>query len=224
MPKAIAYLRCSTLAQSESGLGLEAQRASVTQAATRLNLSLAALYTDEGLSGGLPLSERPGLLDAVGMLGRGDVLIVAARSRLGRDVVNTALVEREVTRRGARIMSAAGEGSELEGPTGDLVRTILDAVNAFEKAQVALRTRAALRAKRARGERAGNCPFGYRADPTGHLEPDDREQKIIAQVKNARGRGLSERMIAAELHEQGFVGRTGRPLGRVQINRILRAA
>ena len=40
-PKAIGYVRCSTEQQAESGLGLEAQQASVGSAAARLGIELA---------------------------------------------------------------------------------------------------------------------------------------------------------------------------------------
>lgn len=210
--KAIGYVRVSTDAQAQSQLGLEAQRAALLDCAKRLGCELGPLHEDAGVDGGLPLADRPGLLDAVSAVRPGDVLIVAKRDRLGRDVVNVALVEREVTRRGGKIVSAAGEGSELEGPTGDLVRTILDAVNAFEKAQIALRTRAALRAKKARGERAGNVPFGFRATKDGKLEPDERESTIAATVRKLRRDGLTLRRIVTELRAQGVTGRTGQPL------------
>jgi DNA invertase Pin-like site-specific DNA recombinase len=224
MSKAYGYRRCSTGQQAESGLGLEAQTAAIEEAAKRLSLDLAGIFTDAGLSGGLPLAERPALLDVVNLLEPGDTLLVARRDRLGRDVVNVALVEREVSKRGAKIMSAAGEGSELEGPTGALVRTILDAVSQHEKSTIALRTRLALRAKLARGERLGNAPFGFRPGAGGQLEPEPREAEIVALIRELREQGLTERGIAAELRERGTVGRTGRPLGHVQVHRVLRAA
>jgi hypothetical protein len=51
----------------------------------RLGLPLATIYEDAGLSGSLSLEDRPGLLEAVAAVGRGDTLLVAKRDRLGRD-------------------------------------------------------------------------------------------------------------------------------------------
>lgn len=223
MAKAFGYARCSTSGQVESGLGMSAQRNAIEGAAKRLGLDLAAVFADEGLSGGLPLAERPGLLDAVASLKRGDTLLVAKRDRLGRDVVNVALIEREVTRRGARIVSAAGEGSEIEGPTGPLIRTILDAVAQHEKAVIALRTRLALSALRAEGYRAGCVPYGYRALEDGRLESEPGEQAAIALVRALRADGLKLREIVAALGERGVLGRTGKPLGQTQVARIAKA-
>src|SRR5438067_7782716 len=92
--RAWAYLRVSTDKQAESGLGLEAQQASVTACASRLGLPLAAVFMDAGTSGALAIEDRPVLLDAIGAIKRGDVLIVAKRDRIGRDVIAVAMIER----------------------------------------------------------------------------------------------------------------------------------
>ena len=77
----------STAEQAGSGLGLDAQRTAIAAGAARLGLPLADTFTDAGRSGGLPLEQRPGLLAALDAVGKGDVLIVAKRDRLGRDVL-----------------------------------------------------------------------------------------------------------------------------------------
>jgi DNA invertase Pin-like site-specific DNA recombinase len=223
--KAIGYVRVSTERQGESGLGLEAQRQAIQEASERLRAPSLEIFEDSGLSGALELAKRPGLLDAIAALGKGDVLLIARRDRLGRDVVNVALIEREIERRGARVVSASGEGSELEGPTGELVRTILDAVNAYERGVIALRTRAALRAKKARGERAGNVPFGWRALADGKLELAPGEQATIARARELRAADLSYREIHAALASSPeHRGRTGRPLTLRRVHEIVRSA
>src|SRR4051794_33575364 len=113
-PQAIAYLRVSTDKQADSGLGLEAQRQSVSTAAARLGLELGAVLIDAGTSGALVLAERPVLMEAITALRRDDVLLIAKRDRLARDVVEAAMIERLVTKRGARIVSAAGEGTDSD--------------------------------------------------------------------------------------------------------------
>src|SRR5262245_31428762 len=111
MARAIGYLRVSTESQADSGLGLEAQRAAIDAAAMRLGLPLVQTFTDT-VSGGLALEYRPALVAALDAIRAGDVLLVAKRDRLGRDVLNVAMIERLVERRAARVYSAAGEGTE----------------------------------------------------------------------------------------------------------------
>src|SRR4051794_36760887 len=102
MPRAVVYLRVSTDEQAESGLGLDAQRAACRSLAARLGWDVAAAFQDE-MSGGLKLDQRIVLLDAIAALGRGDVLLVAKRDRLGRgDVMTTAMIEAAVQRCGGR--------------------------------------------------------------------------------------------------------------------------
>src|SRR4051794_29844338 len=96
-PRAFGYLRVSTDQQADSGLGLEAQRGAVLKTAERLDLPLTDVFTDAGLSGALDLEDRPSLFAAVQALKRGDVLIVAKRDRIGRDLIGVATIERAIT-------------------------------------------------------------------------------------------------------------------------------
>src|SRR5687767_9390194 len=128
---AIAYRRVSTDEQTESGLGLAAQTTAIKQAAARANLTIRATFTDAGVSGGLPIEKRPELIAALAALRRGDVLLIAKRDRLARDVVNAALIEATTKRKGARIQSAAGEGTDADGPSDQLMRMMIDAFASY---------------------------------------------------------------------------------------------
>ena len=152
MPRAIGYKRVSDDKQAESGADLAAQEDAIRACARRLGLDLVAVFAteDEGVSSVDPLDKRPELLDAIAAPGRGDVLIVAKRDRLGRDPIIVAMIEAAVARRGARIVSAAGEGTETDGPTDVLMRRIVDAFAEYARLIIRARTKAALGAKRQR--------------------------------------------------------------------------
>lgn len=208
--RAFGYLRVSTDSQADSGLGLEAQRSAIEAAAKRLGLALVDVFTDSGLSGALDIEDRPSLFAAVQALKRGDVLIVAKRDRLGRDLVGVALIERSITRKGARVISAAGEGTEGTDASAMLQRQILDCFSEYERRLIGQRTKAALRAKRERGERAGNVPFGYSLNADGRrLDRNEAEQAVLSILGELKRAGYSQRAIAAELNRQGFTTRRG---------------
>lgn len=207
---AVAYLRVSSDEQAQSGLGLEAQEATCRAAAGRLGAALVAIRTDAAISGATGLEQRPGLLEALGELGRGDVLLVAKRDRLGRDPLVVAMIEAAARRRGARIVSAAGEGTEGDAPTDILMRRIVDAFAEYERLVIGARTKAALQSKRRRGERAGAVPFGYTADEAGRLIPDEGEQGILALIRSLRNEGMSIRQIASELNTRKLPARGNR--------------
>jgi DNA invertase Pin-like site-specific DNA recombinase len=202
----IAYLRVSTNAQAESGAGLDAQE----DACTRTAGTLAAVFRDEGVSGSTGLEKRPALLEAIAALGRGDVLMVAKRDRLGRDPLVVAMIESAVKRKGARIASAAGEGTDSDSPSDVLMRRMVDAFAEYERLIIGARTKAALGAKKARGERTGSVPYGYRLAADGkRIEPDETEQAALRLVRMLRESGTAYRAIARELTGRGYVPRGG---------------
>lgn len=220
--RAVGYLRVSTEGQAESGLGLEAQQTAIETAAARLGLSLVQTFTDAGLSGGLALEHRPALLAALDAISAGDVLLVAKRDRLGRDVLNVAMLARLVERKGARIVSAAGEGTEDDTPTGKLMRQIIDAFAEYERALIRTRTRAAMAAARKRGQRIGRVPFGMALAPDGrHLVVSLEEQGILEEIRRLRSRGYALVAIADALNARGLRNRQGRPWQRSFIGQLL---
>jgi len=206
--RVVGYVRSSTEDQS---LGPVAQRHALEAWVRARGAELVALHEDLGLSGGAALEKRPGLLAALDALrehGAG-VLLVAKRDRLARDVLVAAMVERLAARVGASVVSAAGEG-EGNDPAAQLMRTIVDAFAAYERALIRQRTRAALAVKRGRGERTGDVPFGFRLAPDGvHLEELPEEQDVIAEVRRLGGQGLTLRAICERLASLGFSPRSG---------------
>lgn len=199
-----AYLRVSTEQQTQSGAGLDAQH----DACLRVAGELAGVYRDEGVSGKTGLDKRPALLEAIAELERGDVLLVAKRDRLGRDPLVVAMIESAVKRKGARIVSAAGEGTDSDSPTDILMRRMVDAFAEYERLVIGARTKAALQSKKVRGERVGQIPYGYRCEDDGKtLTPDAAEQDIIAQARQLQTEGLSLRAIAARLTALGKTSR-----------------
>lgn len=85
-------------------------------------------------------------------------------------------------------------------------------------------TRAALQAKKARGERTGAVPVGCRVGADGRtLESDPAEAEIVAAVVRARAAGLSIRAIVAELAAAGMRTRRGGEIQSTQVARICKA-
>ena len=107
-------------------------------------------------------------------------------------------------------------------PQGAWTREALDLGRAYERAIIRSRTRAALAAKKARGERVGTLPYGYRLAADGlHLMADAAEQAVLASVRQLAEEGLSQRAIVAQLAGRGVVGRKGSPLQQTQVARML---
>ena len=204
--KAIAYLRVSTAHQAESGLGIEAQRAACETWAVDNGAELADVFTDEGISGAADVDKRPALLLALDALEAGAVLLVAKRDRLSRKKTTMGLIEYMVDKAGAELVSAAGEGTNTDDPMSALIQTtIYDLLAQMERVQASMRTKAALAAKRARGEKTGgDVPYGKTVDEAGKLHDGD-DAGIGARIVDLRdNEGLSYREIARRLEDYGF--------------------
>jgi len=235
MVRAVIYSRVSTDEQAESGLGLEAQIAACRALATRMEWDVA-LVLEDAMSGGWPLEKRTVLLDALTALAKGDVLLVAKRDRLCRgDMMTTAMIEAAVQRAGARVVSAAGEGTESDDPASVLMRRIIDAFGEYERLIIKARTKAALKALKARGNRAGQVPFGSRIDPAApdrskksgapcRLVPHPDEARALALIHHLAAAGWSRRRIARELDHREVPTKSGRPWKHSTVHDILKRA
>ncbi len=213
----IAYLRVSTDQQALSGAGLDAQH----DACRRVAGDLAGVYRDEGVSGKTGLDKRPALLQAIAQLLKGDVLIVAKRDRLGRDPLVVAMIESAVQRKGARIVSAAGEGTDSDSPSDILMRRMVDAFAEYERLIIGARTKSALQAKKQRGERVGHIPFGMQLSADGiHLEECAKEQATLRKIELLHQSGMSLRKIADELNEQGIFKRGEEKWNHVNLHHV----
>jgi DNA invertase Pin-like site-specific DNA recombinase len=220
--RVICYVRVSSEKQADSGLSLEAQRTKLAAYCTAMDLSCVEVIEDAGESA--KSLDRPGLQRALGLLrsGKADAILVTKLDRLTRSVRDLGdLVENYFDR--AALMSV-GDSIDTRSAAGRLVLNVLASVSQWEREAIGERTSEALQAKRARGERAGEVPFGFTATPEGRLIVDATEAAVIDRIRALRGAGVSFRSIVATLEREGHRGRTGRPLGVKQVHRIASAA
>ena len=211
----IILCRVSTEEQGESGLGLEAQEHACRQWCEQ-NGTVPRLVFREVIKGATPLSDREVLMDAVTALRKGSVFLVAKLDRLSRaDNLEMAMVERLITKAGARVVSAAGEGTNDDSPANVFMRRILSALAEYERMLIGLRTKAALQAKRRRGERIGNIPYGWDVSPDGKtLVENPVQQRVLQSIRILRDRGGdtgSMRGIADQLNKWNIPTRSGKP-------------
>ena len=220
--KGIAYIRVST---DEQELGPAAQRAQIETWAKSQGIEILAWFEDIGVSGATELDGRPGFQAAVEALRAAGAwcLLVAKRDRLARSVEAAVFLDRAVREAGGRVVSAEGAFND-DNPETDFARILMDAFAAYERSRIRGRTKAALAALRASGKVAGTVPYGYTRGSDDRLYPYEPEQAVIASVWTASGRGDSQREITRRLAQDGVVGRTGRPLSRMQVQRILARA
>jgi DNA invertase Pin-like site-specific DNA recombinase len=215
---AVAYIRVS---KDEQKLGPEAQRASIEAWAAREGVSVASWHVDQGVCSVTPIEGRPALLGALAALrehGAG-VLVTAKRDRIARKPALTEAIEQAAAVCGARVLSADG-ASSATGLQGVMMRGMSDLFAQIEREMIRERTKAALAAKKARGECVGQVPYGFVREGD-RLVAVPSEQATIARACVLAAEGRSQRAVAAQLAVEGHISRTGRTFAAAQVARMV---
>jgi DNA invertase Pin-like site-specific DNA recombinase len=206
-PCFVAYYRVSTDAQGRSGLGLEAQKATVSGYVTSSNGQIVSAY-QEVESGSR--SDRPQLALALAACrARRAILIIAKLDRLARD---TAFLLSVV--RGADNGVVFCDLPQLPpGPAGTFILTMFAAVAELERGLISQRTKAALTAAKLRGVKLGSPVLARGFDTAmsraGRKVQTDRASRhqadVLPYIEAARSAGAkSLREIAAALTARGI--------------------
>jgi DNA invertase Pin-like site-specific DNA recombinase len=186
--KFVAYYRVSTDGQGQSGLGLEAQQKAVTDYLNGGNWTLVDKF-EEIESGRNP--DRPRLREALAACrAYRATLVVANVSRLTRSVAFLSkLLESGVEIRFVDL-------PQIEGPTGRFLLQQMASVAELEAGMIGQRTKAALAAAKARGQKLG----GYRGRS---LTAEDTARASKARTEKADANAASLLPIVDRLDPDG---------------------
>jgi DNA invertase Pin-like site-specific DNA recombinase len=149
MESAVAYYRVSTKQQQRSGLGIEAQRATVTRFAEAERLTIVAEFVEiETGKGADALDRRPQLAAALAAARTAKCSVLVSKlDRLSRDV---AFVSALMAQRVPFIVAELGRDAD------PFMLHLYAALAEKERSLIAERTKAALASKRAGGAGLGN--------------------------------------------------------------------
>lgn len=217
----VAYYRVSTARQGVSGLGLDAQRKTVSDFLNGGSWSLVGEFIE--IESG-KAADRPELEKALARCRvMGAALVVANVSRLTRSVAFLSkLLEASVPVRFCDLPA-------IDGPTGRFLLTQMAAVAELEAGLISDRTKKALAAAKARGQKLGN-PGNLKNRDVGSANgqavrvkaANSRAADLAPIIAEVRGAGaVSLREIAAGLHARGVLTPKGKPWSATQIQRIL---
>jgi DNA invertase Pin-like site-specific DNA recombinase len=212
----VAYFRVSTQKQGASGLGLEAQRATVADYAKRTGGTIVAEFT-EVESG--KKDSRSQLAEAIAAAKRtGSVLVIAKLDRLAR---NASFI---FALRDAGVPFVA-----CDIPEANTLTVGIFAVMAQHEAElISTRTKAALAAKKARGEKLGT-PANLTAEARAkgreaHSRNAASNQNTVTAKGYAqmlRNSGVTLRAMAQTLNAEGFKTPRGGQFSAMQVMRLL---
>ena len=200
------YMRTSSEDQAERGT-IEAQRDFLRHYTSLFQLPVADEYADDGVTGTLPLGERPEghrmLQDAEA--GRFGCVLVYRLTRLGRSL--KALIEAHDTlaHDGVTIRSAM-EPFDTSTPIGTFLFQLLSSLAELDRAQILDQlTRGRDRVARQGKWTGGLVPYGYMVDTGGLLIPSTRRVEVL---------GMTEADVVRDLYARIAAGSSG--LGEAQ--------
>jgi DNA invertase Pin-like site-specific DNA recombinase len=191
----------------ESYVSPSEQRERIVVASSRDELDLVDTLEEENVSGGAPLSRRPGMRRAVEMVeaGEADVVIVAYFDRLVRSLqVQHEILDRVEQAGGAVIAVDVGE-VRADTASRWLSSTMLGMVAEYHRLVTAERTLEAKRRAVARGVPPfPNVPPGYRRRKDGSLERHPKQARIVARAFELRASGATVMEVREYLREHGI--------------------
>jgi site-specific DNA recombinase len=178
------YLRVSSEEQREKET-IEIQREFLEQYRSLYELEVADIYEDDGISGTIPLHERPEgrrlLQDA--REGKFQTVLVYKLDRLGRSLLVIVDAHDRLQEAGVSLRSAT-EPIDTSNPSGRLIFQMLASFAEYERETIGERTRAGLHRAFRNGKHAGRIPYGYRlsAKDESSLEIVEEEAAIVREI------------------------------------------
>jgi DNA invertase Pin-like site-specific DNA recombinase len=202
MESAIAYLRVSTQRQQRSGLGIEAQRATIARFAEAEDIAIIGKYVEaETGKGADALDRRPQLAAALAAAKAAKCRVVVSKlDRLSRDV---AFVSGLMAQRVPFIVAELGRDAD------PFMLHLYAALAEKERRLISERTRSALAAKKANGAALGNPTSISQAGQLGRRaqrdEADRFARNVLPVIRSILSRGPAGMVsIAAQLNERGI--------------------
>lgn len=183
-----------------------------------------ATYEDRGVSGSIPLAQRPAGKDLITTAQKSDTVVASKLDRLFRSATDALSTADQFKARGIDlILIDMGSDPVTSNGTAKLFFGMLSLVAEFERDRINERTNDGRRAKRQNGGHVGgSAPYGFRVEgkgKTARLVRDEAEQKTIARVVELSQK-WSPALVVRALKQEGYETRDGWPFEHVQVKRI----
>ena len=219
MTKYIIYYRVSTAKQGKSGLGLEAQQSSTRNYIKSVNGVELESYTD--IESGSK-DNRPKLSEALRKCRlTGATLLIAKLDRLSRN--RSFLMKLQ----DSSVKFVCSDMPEANNFTIGLMACMAD----YERELISERTKAALKAAKARGVKLGNPNLdkvrntntanANQARITRAKSRKDELKQVINEIKSEFKEKLSLRQIADKLNSAGYTTARGVSFHATSVSRVL---
>lgn len=193
--KVYGYIRVSTAEQASHGDSLETQRAKIIGYAMMQGWEVSDVFVEAGVSGSVPLADRPEGGRLLATVRKGDVIVTPKLDRMFRSASDALGTLEELKSQNTGLVMLDLGGDVTTNGISKLVFTILSAVAENERERIRERIREVKRHLASQGVYGGGkVPFGFDM-VEGKLVENPEQQATIARMKAERARGDSFRKI-----------------------------
>jgi DNA invertase Pin-like site-specific DNA recombinase len=197
------YCRVNTAAQPSDGQSLDVQRRQLEGWAHMQGQPLDAVFVERGISGSVPLAERPEGSRLWAQLRRDDVLVASKLDRLFCSALDALQQVEALKGRGVSLVLLDLGGDIAGNGLSKLFLTIAAAFAEVERDRIRERVSQVKRDQRGRGRYlGGKVPFGFRVGQEGALQPVPEQQAAIRRAGELRATGAPLRAIQAALEAE----------------------
>ena len=214
--KSIAYIRVSSKRQVDEGVSMEAQKRRILEYARFKGLNLADddIIIEEGVSGGIPIWERPRgrLLKQKLSTGQFANLISMKIDRMFRmttDMLNTIdeLADAGIA---IHIVDMNGEALDTSTSMGRFFLTVMGAMAEMERGLISERTQEGMNQLKATHQKFTQSLYGWNVKEDGSLYPNWNEQDVIDYMYwQIDVNGMSASAVARNLNKLNIKGKRG---------------
>ena len=223
---ATAYIRVSSQRQVDKGVSIDAQKRRIKEYAKfkDLNLDEKDIFIEEGVSGGIPIWERPRgrALKQKLQTGNYSHVICMKLDRMFRLVSDMLHTVDELADAGMsfHIVDLNGEAVDTSSSRGRFMLTMMAAMAEMERGLISERTLEGMIQLKANHRKFTHSIYGWDVDKNGMLIPNSNEQNNIDYMGwQMDVNGMSASSVARSLNKQGIRGKRG---GEWQGNAITR--
>lgn len=225
----LSYSRVSTAEQAADGTTSLTEQQRRNKAIAQLRGAGqfdVAIYEDKGVSGSIPLKDRPEGARMLADAKPKDAIVASKLDRLFRSAVDALRTVEDLQNRNIGVILCDVGVEPVNGSgTAKLFFSMLSVFAEFERHRIAERMNDGRAAKKRQGLRiSGHAPYGYRFEgkkPNTRLVPVDHEIEVIRAAKEV-WRKTSPAAATRMLNERGLRDRSGHEFRITQVQRMVK--
>lgn len=209
----LSYCRVSTIEQTE-GTSIQNQINMIQSYCVMKGIELTSTYIDGGVSGSIPLSERPEGKHLVDTLCNQIEPVCVVITKLDRgfrsasDCLNNVEMWEKMNI-GLHILNLGGQTIDTISSAGKFFLTVMAGAAELERNMIRERCNEGRKIRKLQGRRLGQIPFGYTVNQAKVLVPDPMETIAVHRIHQLSSSKISYRKICKKLEDEGYKSRSG---------------